>query len=76
MYTTFIMLNPFSVSDTRTPSNSNTDTFDYSGHNLIKLINDLNVIELAKVVKYDCVTDDFDQIQVLLNIIPLTLLRI
>ncbi|XP_060843810.1 gephyrin isoform X1 [Rhopalosiphum padi] len=51
------------ISDTRTPSASNIDSIDSSGHNLIKLINDSNVIESAKVVQYDCVTDDYDQIQ-------------
>lgn len=67
-------MGPFSVSDTRTPSASNIDSIDSSGHNLIKLINDSNVIESAKVVQYDCVTDDYDQIQVLFNIILLTTL--
>ncbi|XP_026817764.1 gephyrin [Rhopalosiphum maidis] len=51
------------ISDTRTPSASNIDSIDSSGQNLIKLINDSNVIESAKVVQYDCVTDDYDQIQ-------------
>jgi len=65
-------LNPFSVSDTRTPSTSDTNSFDSSGHNLFKLINDSNVIKSAKVVQYDCVTDDFDKIQVLFNILLIT----
>ncbi|XP_060857084.1 gephyrin [Metopolophium dirhodum] len=51
------------ISDTRTPSKSNIDSFDSSGQNLMKLINDSNVIESAKVVQYDCVTDDIDKIQ-------------
>jgi len=40
----------------------------------MKLINDSNVIESAKVVQYDCVTDDIDKIQVLFYVIPLTIL--
>jgi len=69
-------LSLLSVSDTRTPSESNIDSFDSSGQNLIKLINDSNVIESAKVVQYDCVTDDLDKIQVLFYIIPLIILII
>lgn len=65
-------MNPFSVSDTRTSSTSDINSFDSSGHNLIKLINDSNVIKSAKVVQYDCVTDDFDKIQVLFNILLTT----
>lgn len=65
-------MNPFSVSDTRTPSKSDINSFDSSGYNLIKLINDSNVIKSAKVVQYDCVTDDFDKIQVLFSILLTT----
>lgn len=57
----------FVVSDTRTPSKSNADTFDSAGHDLKELINKYNAIESAKVVEYDCVTDDVDKIQVFLN---------
>ncbi|XP_025190932.1 gephyrin [Melanaphis sacchari] len=60
---TTIKVGILTISDTRTSSKSSIDSFDSSGHNLIKLINDLNVIESAKVVQYDCVIDDFDQIQ-------------
>lgn len=69
-------MSPFSVSDTRTPSKTNIELFDSSGYNLIQFINNSNVIESAKVVQYDCVTDDFDKIQVLFNIIPLTTIKI
>jgi len=70
----FILLSLLSVSDTRTPSKSNIDSFDSSGQNLMILINDSNVIESAKVVQYDCVTDDVDKIQVLFYIICPTIL--
>lgn len=60
---TTIKVGILTISDTRTPSKSNIDLFDSSGRNLIKLINDSNVIESAKVVQYECVTDDFDTIQ-------------
>lgn len=57
-------MNWISVSDTRTPSQSNTETFDSSGHKLKELINNLDVIKSGRVVVYDCVKDDFEEIQV------------
>lgn len=60
---TTIRVGILTISDTRTPSTSDINSFDSSGHNLIKFINDSNVIKSAKVVQYDCVTDDFDKIQ-------------
>ncbi|VVC25297.1 Hypothetical protein CINCED_3A010848 [Cinara cedri] len=51
------------ISDTRTSSASNIQTFDFSGHNLKELINKFNVIESAKVIEYECIIDDIKQIQ-------------
>lgn len=65
-----LQLSWFSVSDTRTPSQSNIETFDSSGHNLKELINTLNIIKSGRVVEYDCVRDDFDEIQVRVSHIP------
>lgn len=70
------MYNSFSVSDTRTRSKSDIETFDSSGHRLKELVDNLNVIKSAKVVLYDCVIDDIEQIQVKLTIYEIITLKV